>query len=101
MKKILLVLTVLIATSAFASFPIFPQLTNFGTSVQLTIFNPNNKDVNCSGMIYMYLIPSAVESQYFYSRVVAHTTLFKTFIPLRQNMTISTVSHSIYCSEIR
>jgi hypothetical protein len=100
MKKIIFSLMIFATSVAHANSPIFPQIFNFGNSVQVQIFNPNLKDVNCSGMVYMNLSPYGVESQYFYGRIPSHTTGFRTFFLTQINVRIAFASHSIYCTEI-
>lgn len=101
MKKLMIAATLLITTSAFAqmSRPIYPQVMNFGNSVQVQIYNPNQKMHHCSGFVNINLIPMGTESQYFSEYIRPNSSFTRTIWLRTMGARVSHAYHSIFCRE--
>ncbi len=101
MKKLIIGMALLTSASAFAqSRTIFPQIFNFGNSVQVQIYNPNARAHHCSGSITLFTMPYGSEYQYFSEYIRPQSSLTRTIWLRNFNLRIMNASHSIFCREI-
>lgn len=96
MKKYFLALMIAFSGSAMAQ-AIFPQVSNFGNQVNVSIWNHTNRDVNCSGWIYITNQQNRTESIHFFERVWRRSHLNRNYRP-RTPERIRYVNHNIWCN---
>ncbi len=99
MKKLALGFFFTLGLNAYGASALFPQVLNFGTSVQVTLNNFTDEDVRCSGIISMHGYTGYVETQYYSELIVSGTTSFRTYRMARFNERISFVNHNIFCNK--
>lgn len=99
MKKIILALALTISASAFAekASVIFPQVYNYGSSVQVQIWNHTDKYVTCSGSIWMRTEKGVSYSEYLFDSVMPRFSAYRSFYARDYNDRIQSVNHSIFC----
>lgn len=99
MKKLFLVSALLFSFSALAEQEavVFPQVYNYGTNVQVRIWNHTDRSVSCSGFVNLYYQSGARDSEYFYDHVSARFTSYRNIYPRRLNDRVMNVNHSISC----
>lgn len=99
MKKLILALLVTVSASAFAEKEsiVFPRVYNYGSSVQVQVWNHTDRSVNCSGFVNITLQSGKRESEYYFDFVSARFTSYRTFYMRDLNDRVSFVNHSIFC----
>ena len=99
MKNVLLLATLLLSTSVFAEKEsvVFPQVSNYGSSVQVRIWNHTDRSVSCSGQIYLNYMSGYRDSEYFFEYVSARFTSYKHIYSRRMNDRVVNVTHTISC----
>lgn len=99
MKKLLLTCSLLLSSVAFAETKtvVFPQVWNYGTSVQIQIWNHTDRSISCSGPVYLNMQSGERIHEYFYDFVSARFTSYRTIFSRNMNDRISSVSHMISC----
>ena len=98
MKKfIVLALMLITANIAIADVSVWPRLTVWPTGVDVWVDNYSDKDVTCSGTIYMYKNSGRMQTEHFYSRVYARTNTYRRFFNYDANDRIRNANHSITC----
>jgi hypothetical protein len=99
MKNLFLVLVFILSGSAFAEnlSPVYPQVYSYGNIVQVTIRNFTDRNVHCSGSIYLTTISGRRENQFFSEFVRARFTSLRTIYPRSFGERILSTSHSIFC----
>lgn len=98
MKKLILGMALLVSTAAFASSDaaIFPQVYNFGSHVQVQMYNQTTWNATCSGWLNLTFQSGRRDSLYFQDWVPARQSRFRTIYP-RTPDRIMFVNHSIFC----
>lgn len=98
MKNIMLVTCFLLTGTALAqSRPIFPQISNFGNSIQLQIFNPNLNPVFCSGSVTINVIPRGMETHYVNVSIPPRMNVVRQIWPRQVGGRIANAYHSLFC----
>ena len=99
MRKMMLGLALLVSGFAYAEkeMAVFPQVYNFGTYVQVQVWNNTANMVRCSGQVYMNLSDGTRESQPFYDTVWARGQMTRSIRPRSFNTRVTSVSHSVFC----
>lgn len=99
MKKLILALTLVASASAFAGEKamIFPNVYNYGHSVMVSVWNHTDRNVSCSGPLYLTYQSNVRETEYFFETVWSRQTTYRNVYPRRMNDRITMVSHSISC----
>jgi hypothetical protein len=99
MKLLFLILSLAFTTATFAGkdMIVFPQVYNYGSSVQITIWNTTDRQISCSGSVWMSLQSGARETEYYFDYIGARFTSFRTIYPRTSGDRIVNVSHSISC----
>lgn len=99
MKFFILLASLLMGSVAFAEKDsvVFPQVSNFGTSVQITIWNHTDRSISCSGQVYLNYMSGFRESEYFFDYVSARFTSYKHIYARRMNDRVVNVTHRISC----
>jgi len=100
MKKIFAGLLFALSLSAVAETEaveaVYPYVYNNGYSVQVQIWNNDNRSIRCSGYINM-TTDQGRDSKYFSEFVSPRMTSYRTVYPSRINSRILSVNHSIFC----
>ena len=98
MKKLILGMALLVSTTAFAKpdTAVFPQVYNFGSHVQVQIFNNSPWNATCSGWINMTFQSGRRDTINYYEMVFARSSRFRSIYP-RTPERIMFVNHSIFC----
>lgn len=96
MKHFLALMLLIASASAFAM-P-WPNVYNFGNSVQLHIANDQDRQIWCSGYLTLQTNTGKDESQYVTEFIMAHNFIYRNFYPRTLGETFTNVYHSIYCN---
>ncbi len=98
MKKCLFV-AILVSGLAHAqrSIAIFPQVTNYGTSVQVTIWNHTDRNVTCSGFVNLSYANGQRYTESVFEYVPSRFTSYRTIYGQQFGERIVMVDHSIFC----
>jgi hypothetical protein len=99
MKIFFLTLSLLFSSLASAAPEsiVFPEVYNFGSRVQVTIRNHTDRNLNCSGFIYMDSMNGRRETHYFNAYVYPRETFFRTIQSWDYYTRYTWVNHSIRC----
>ncbi len=99
MKKFIIALSLMVSASAFAETAtvIFPRVYSWGNRVEVDIWNHSDRDVTCSGPIYMTLQSGATQFDSYYDWVPARMSRYRSIYARDFNDPIRSVSHSIWC----
>lgn len=76
---------------------IFPQVYNYGFSVQVSVWNYTDRSVNCNGSLFLTYQSGARETEYFFEMVPARFTSYRNINSRRLNDRITQVTHGISC----
>lgn len=100
MKKIFITLMLAFSATAFAekTATIFPHVYNYGSSVQVQVWNHTDRAVNCSGFVYMNLQSGKRTSEYYFDYVSPRFTSYRSIYSRDMNDRIVSVNHSIFCN---
>ena len=100
MKNLILGLVLGVSSVAFAAkeTAIFPNVYNYGTSVQVNIWNSSNRSVWCSGSVFMNLDNGQMQSENYSEYIMANFNSYKMIYPRLAGARILSVSHSIFCN---
>jgi hypothetical protein len=99
MKNLFLALMITFSGAVLAekTSPVYPQVYSFGHSVQVTVRNFTDRNVHCSGNIFLNTISGAREMQYYSEFVPARFTSYRNLYPRSFGDRILSTSHSIFC----
>lgn len=99
MKKFFSCLLLALSFSAVAETEaiIFPHVYNYGSNVQVQIWNNTDRSVSCSGYIYMNTQQGFRDTEYYYDWISPRFSSYRSFYLRRANDRIVSVSHSIFC----
>jgi hypothetical protein len=98
MKKCLFVVFLVSGLAhAGRSNAIFPQVTNFGTSVQVTIWNHTEGNVTCSGFVNLSYANGQRQSENVFEYIPSRMTSYRTIYGQQFGERIVMVDHSIFC----
>ncbi len=97
--KTCLFVSILICTLAHAgrSSAIFPQVTNYGTSVQVTIWNHTDRNVTCSGFVNLTYANGQRHSENVFEYIPSRITSYRTIYGQQIGERIMMVDHTIFC----
>lgn len=87
------ILGAMLTTSAMA-LP-FPRVINWGNRVEVQINNFENRQVRCSGPVYLRTL-SGNDSQSIFAYLSPRQNFYRNIYP-RRNERVVSVSHSIFC----
>lgn len=100
MKAFILALSLCFSMSASAqSVMLQPMLINFGNMVQVQVRNTTDKDVNCSGQIYMNTNTGRMESAFYFDHVMKGAFSMRSFYLSNFSERITFAHHSIFCHQ--
>lgn len=98
MKKFMMVLALLTTGSVFAApDATFPNVYNYGSQVQVQVWNHDNRQVNCNGTLWMRTQSGKSYSEYYSDWVFPRGSSYRTFYARDMNDRIASVSHNIAC----
>ena len=99
MKNFLFALSLMFSGVALAEElpPVFPEVFNFGHSVQVTVRNYTEQNVTCSGTIYLVTMSGFRETLVYNEFVPARTSSYKNFYPRFITDRILRTSNMIFC----
>ena len=99
MKKFILAVTLVLSGLAFAEdeAPIFPQVFNYGNSVQIQITNHTDSYVTCSGPVWITTDKGATYSEHYFDSVMPRFTSYRRIQVRNFQDRIRFVNHSIFC----
>lgn len=99
MKTLFITLALAFAASAFAEEKtvVFPSVYNYGSNVQVQVWNHTDRNVNCSGFVYLNYQSGVRDQEYYFDYVSARFTSYRTIWPRRTGDRILSVNHSISC----
>lgn len=97
MKKMILAFSLLTTGLAFAETNAFISLSNFGSSVQLRVYNNSQVNVTCSGPVYMTTNSNRMYTEYYFESIPANFTSHRTFFSRDFRDPIRFAHHSVFC----
>lgn len=103
MKKLLIMSIALLSlhSTAKVNTVAFPQLTVFPNSVEVRVWNNSEKNIQCSGSIFIYTQMNRFRSE-FYNRIIpARQFSYQRFPNWTYNDPYRNAHHSIFCRELR
>lgn len=100
MKTTILTLGLIFSSLAFAGkdTSVWPNVYNFGNHVQVQVWNHTDKEVRCSGFVYMDMESGERTSEHYFDWVRARGSSFRNVYPRIFNDRIRSVNHSIWCN---
>lgn len=103
MKNLFIVLFAVASFNVFASnekTAAYPQLNVWPNRVEVRIWNNSDKDIQCSGSIFIYTQSNRFRSEFFNRIVGKHSQVYQNFNNYYYNDPYRNAHHSIYCREI-
>jgi hypothetical protein len=99
MKKIFLALVLTCTASAFAGKDavVFPRVYNYGSSIQVQVWNHTDKTVTCSGSIFGRTVKGVSYSDFYFDTVTPSFTSYRSFYTRDFSDRFFSVRHNIYC----
>lgn len=97
MKKMILAFSLLTTGLAFAETNAFISLSNFGSSVQLRVYNNSQVNVTCRGPVYMTTNSNRMYTEYYFESIPANFTSHRTFFSRDFRDPIRFAHHSVFC----
>lgn len=94
---LLLVSFSVLAESKTEKANVWPRISVWPTGVDVVVDNYSDRDVTCSGTIYMYKYSGRMQMEHFYSRVYARSNTYRRFFNYDMNDGIRNANHSITC----
>ena len=88
---------VLSANFASADTSVWPRITVWPTGVDVWVDNYTDRDVNCSGTIFMYKDSGRTQTEFFNARVFARSNSYRRYFNYDSNDRIRNANHSITC----
>ena len=76
---------------------IFPQIINYGSFIQVQVFNSTQENLNCSGPLYLNLGSGKIESSFYMEFIFKGQFSARSFYPIKRDDRVIFVSHSIFC----
>ena len=101
MKNIFLVFLFLMPALALSYVPVYPQVFNMQTSVQLQIHNTTKTPIICSGPVNIHLQIEGFTTQFYQGYIYPGVIGFQTFYPRYGNDLVYSAYHSISCYEAK
>lgn len=100
MKKLILGLALTLSSFAFAEKQsmVFPQVYNFGSSIQVNVWNTTDKNFWCNGSVTMYLDNGKQESEYYTEFVSSRYNSIRMIYPREFGTRITSYYHNIWCN---
>lgn len=98
MKSLIFAGFLALSSSAFAGM-VWPQVSNWGSSVEVSIWNHTDEDVRCSGSVYFSTSEGRSESHYYMSTVYKRSSDYERYYLFTTTATerITSVNHTISC----
>lgn len=87
----------LFAFAAVAQASVFPHVWNNGRTVTLDAWNHSDRQVRCSGPIYLELSDNRRDTIHVFEYLWPRQSLYRTYYPNTVGATIERVSHSVWC----
>jgi hypothetical protein len=97
MKKLSLATALFLLSFAALANSVYPNVYNNGRSVTLNAWNNSDQSIRCSGRIEMEMSDNTRDSVYVSELIWPRGTLNRTYYPTFSSVTISNISHSVYC----
>lgn len=98
MKKTIIALALFVVSfAAVANINTFPHVWNNGSSVSFDVWNSSDRDIRCSGPIYLELEDNKRDTVQVYEFVWARRSVYRTYYPNTIGAKILSVSHAVWC----
>lgn len=99
MKKLILALSLAISGLAFSGeqAAIYPQVINFGNSIQIQVWNHTDAYITCSGPVWITTETGASYSEHYFDSVMPKFTSYRRIQARNFQDRIRFVNHSIFC----
>ena len=97
MRKIIFALALTVSTSVFAAQRVISNIYNFGSSVQVHIWNSTGNFVRCSGPIQLTTESGVTYDERYNGSVFPRSSLFQTYYARDVFDRIISVRHRIFC----
>lgn len=86
-----------LAFAAVANASVYPHVWNNGRSVSLDAWNTSDRQVRCSGPIYMRLDDDTQDTVYVHEYLWPRQSMYRTYYPNSFGKQIKSVSHGVWC----
>lgn len=98
MKKTIAALGLLVLSfAAVANINTIPHVWNNGRTVTFDVWNSSDRDIRCSGPVYLELSDNRRDTIHVYEWVRARGSAYRTYYPNTIGATIERVSHGVWC----
>jgi hypothetical protein len=99
MKKIILALALSLSTAVIASenTSLFPRIYNYGTSVQIQVWNYTDRYVTCSGPLWISTQSGASYREYYFDSIMPGFTSYRIIRGRDFQDRMTYINHSIFC----
>lgn len=102
MKTILFAIALVTSFSASAQVYVYPNIINFGNSVQVQIHNTTQDNISCSGSVNMHTQQGRMETGYYFDQIYKGSFSMRSFYLMNNTMNdrITFTNHSIFCHKV-
>ncbi len=97
MKKTLVIIAFFLVSFAAVANSVFPHVWNNGHSVTFDAWNTSDRQVRCSGPIYMRMNDNSQDTIHIHEYLWPRQSMNRTYYPNSVGKTIQSVSHGVFC----
>lgn len=99
MKKFIICLTLLVSGLATAEVDtaVFPRVYNFGSNIQIEVWNNTDQNVYCSGTIYTTTRSGRRDTHFYSEMIYARSTRYRNIYNRDMRDRFVSVFDSIFC----
>lgn len=88
---------IVLVFAAVANASVFPHVWNNGRNVTIDAWNHSDRQVRCSGPIYMRMDDNTQDTVYVHDFIWPRGHLYRTYYPNSVGKQIQSVSHGVWC----
>lgn len=88
---------IILAFAAVANATVIPHVWNNGRNVTVSAWNSSERQVRCSGPIYMTMEDNTQDTVYVHEYIWPRGSINRIYYPNSFGKQISRVSHSVWC----
>lgn len=97
MKKTFVIIALFLVSFAAVANSVFPHVWNNGRNVTLDAWNTSDRQVRCSGPIYMTMEDNSQDTIFVHEYLWPRQSLYRTYYPNSIGKQIRSVSHGVWC----
>jgi hypothetical protein len=88
---------IVLAFAAVANASVYPHVWNNGRNVTLDAWNTSDRQVRCSGPIYLTMEDNSQDTIFVHEYLWPRQSLYRTYYPNSVGQQIRSVSHGVWC----